>query len=495
MTSSDSSPERSRSADSKVWNILFLVIVAGSCLTLFFRPLTPEPWQWADDALYYKNAIAISDFLRHPSLQWLGSFNSLVLAKPPLFPLFVAFAYKIGLPLRLAEWFLFLPLPFLLRLALRPIDLSPRLTLCLGGFWFLSIPAIGIETRLLRSVLYGALLLYALIFFSGYAIRQFRQRSNAAIWIGFSAFSGGLASVTREEGLWIFLPITCGIVAITVARRLKLLAVVSSAMLAIVAYLIPYEAVSLLNWRSYGVFSPSLRQNSAFRDLVNLLSSLEPDFRLKYVPIITDTRVRVYDVSPAFRELRPYLEGPALDHIATSEPHHRLNSYLGKREFFVSNFDLALAHAIFLAGNSTGAEFIDFCSKAANEIRNAVREGKIKAGPKGFGFLPPLTMEKLPLIASAALRSGVLLFRVSALKIQQASVPPMQPEVISWFAVTRTWPSTGTRHHVSKFFFSAMVIILQLFYSIGICFFLITVFVAVKRKLIVRDEDLLIVCR
>ena len=122
-----------------------------------------------------------------------------------------------------------------------------------------------------------------------------------------------------------------------------------------------------------------------------------------------------------------------------------------------------------------------------------MRESKIKAGPKGFGFLPPLTMEKLPLIASAALRSGVLLFRVSALKIQQASVPPMQPEVISWFAVTRTWPSTGTRHHVSKFFFSAMVIILQLFYSIGICFFLITVFVAVKRKLTVRDEDLLIV--
>jgi hypothetical protein len=252
--------------------------------------------------------------------------------------------------------------------------------------------------------------------------------------------------------------------------------------------------VSLLNLRSYGIFSPSLRQNCTFRDLFNLLSSLEPELRAKYVPVIAETRERAYTVSPTLAQIKPFLEGSALDEMGKDEAHHRLNRYdPNKREFFVSNFEFALAQAIFLAGNSSGRRFIDFCSQAASEIRSAVREGKIEAGRKGFGLVPPFEMREVPGMIIGALRSGGLLLNVSTFRVDDGPTPKIQQEIISWFAITRTWPSTGSLNTIRSFFFRVMVVILQLSYVIGICFFLITVFWLAKRRLYMWDKDLVLV--
>lgn len=57
--------------------------------------------------------------------------------------------------------------------------------------------------------------------------------------------------------------------------------------------------------------------------------------------ICTSTRLKAYEISPP----KPFLEGVALDRLATNRGHLRLNGWgekINAREFFVSTFEFAL---------------------------------------------------------------------------------------------------------------------------------------------------------
>ena len=327
---------------------------------VFVHPVDVQQWQWADDALYYGNAKEMLDSVKQLIIhqnanKWLGEFSAVTLSKAPFFSVFIALSHITKIPFKLSEFLLFLPLPFLFWNAVNPLKLPKWPILFLAATCLLFIPVTGIEVRLLRTVLFGALSLYCLIALCGLLIKYWVGEGRAWHWSLAAGLAMGLAATTREEAVWLLIPeiITVIIIIYLTWKNKNYSTLLFIITLLVAGYYIPNTIFSVLNYTSYGVYAPSLRQNDDFKKLYTTLASLEPDQRQKYVPIRTSTRQKAYEISPHFAELRPFLEGAQLDNLAKNPGHLRLNGWGDKanaREFFVSNFEFALAKAIVLSG-------------------------------------------------------------------------------------------------------------------------------------------------
>ncbi len=425
----------------KLFSIIGLYFLALEFI--FLRPLDVQYWQWADDALYYGNAKSIiANFGKE---FWLGPFNKIVLSKAPFFSVFLAGIHSLGIPFRLSEFLLFAPLPFYLATALNPLKIGKLNVLLLGTIFLILIPAAGTDYRLLRDTLFGALVLYFLISLCGTVLRFSNRGKRSWLWAIFSGLAIGIASTTREEASWLVMPACVALLyAVSVTWRTKNFSkLIGIVCLIVLAYLTPVTLFSVLNYHSYGVYSPSLRQNKDFRNLYSVLTSLKPESRQKFVPINAETREMAYRLSPTFHALKEHLEGPALDAIAKNEAHFVLNGWhdFKKREFFVSNFEFALTEAIVLSGRNSGKSFILFCRNAANELYAAIEDGNITAGKQGFSMLPPINLTDLRLVFQSSLKSLWFLFTGEGQQRHNLSqsIPPNYVED-EWHAFLKTHP-------------------------------------------------------
>ncbi|MEO6993696.1 MAG: hypothetical protein ABI273_08705, partial [Lacunisphaera sp.] len=147
-------------------------------------------------------------------------------------------------------------------------------------------------------------------------------------------------------------------------------------------------AVCTLNYRSYGVFLTTMRRSTAFTAAYQRLTSLEPEFHKRYIPITRRTRLHAYELSPTFAKLQPILEGHGSYWVAGSEDHSLLNGYTAAdREFFISNFEFALEYGASVCGATNAVEAERFFAKIDQELSSAVRAGRIHAGIHGPAIL------------------------------------------------------------------------------------------------------------
>ncbi|WP_153304881.1 hypothetical protein [Desulfocapsa sulfexigens] len=422
---------------------LIIVLYGLAFVVVFERPLDVQQWQWADDALFYDNARAIisnfgEDF-------WLGPFTEVLLAKAPFFSIFVALSISSGIPLRVLEFLLYVPLPFLFLFALRPLQLPKFFLLSISIVCLLFIPAAGLQLRLVRTTVFGAIVLYTLIFMTALIVYVAMRQKRIWIWAFLTGAGIGCAAMTREEGIWLFFPALIAMTAVFLFSRKqkRVIEVIVLTLLLVVGYQVPLATFSLLNYHSYGVFSPSLRQNQSYKKLYSTLTSIEPAERSKYVPFAAKARQSTYEISPYFRQLKPFVEGAAVDDLATNAEHHRISGWgekLNTREFFVSTFDWALARAIFLSGRTTARDFLDFCDKATEEIQSAIHSGELVAGSTGLGLLPSLSEGEVSQVLYATYRSIQLLFWPQGIvRKNNLSTNPNPGVASNWHSSLGTW--------------------------------------------------------
>lgn len=422
------------------------VVLLGSyffvLLIIFLRPLDVQEYQWADDALYFNNASSISNNIG--SEDWLGPFSDIVISKAPFFSVFLSLIHCIGLPLRFAEFLIFAPLPWVIWISVRPLQGGKWPIVFLAVLCVVCIPVAGFDSRLLRTTLFGALSIYFLTTLCGFVIRSLTGTGKMWLWAIGAGLSLGLASITREEASWLILPAisTIFLSSFNAWNSEKFYGFVLAVGLLIISCFLPISLISTLNYKSYGLYSVSLRQSTPFRDLFATLCSLQPNERQRYVPINTNTRKLAYSVSPHFVQLMPYLEGAVADDLARNKGHLALNGWATDgREFFVSNFEFALAKAIFLAGYQTGPSFISFCQKVTDEIQCAADKGLIEQGSLGFSMLPPLSFDDAEQIIAASLRSFWLLVSGQGFyRKHLLDSGSISNKAVEWHSYLMTWP-------------------------------------------------------
>jgi len=376
-----------------------------------------------DDQLFVRQAAYLL------SGEWLGPYSQFTLMKGPMYPIFIAIVFLLGVPLFIAQHLLYAGACWLMTRALRPLVRRRWIRAVLFVvLLFNPITFDGARTmRVARQDILPALVLVIASGLIGFYARCDGPRRRLVPWVLLAGAALPMFWLTREEGIWI--APCAGLLWIAAAARVwrrrdpdraARLALLSSPLLIWAAAV---AGVAAINWRYYGVFTTCEFKQAQFREAYGSLSRVTPAHWRPYIVMPRETRERIYAVSPAFAELRPYLEGAVGESwAAVSEGVTHLPA--AEREIGGGMFMWALRDAVVDAGHGgSGADAMAYYGRLAREVNTACDRGLIAAGPRRSGFLPPLRREQVAPVLASARRAVEFLFFFNDMG---ASVPPSQ---------------------------------------------------------------------
>lgn len=364
----------------KIW------LVQGQALAAYFGA-------GHDDHLFIRLGNSILDGL------WLGSYNEVTLIKGPMYPIWIAVSFIIGIPLLLGQQLFYIGACIIWIYILKKnvssyaFLISAFIVLVFNpGTYDIS------QARVLRGGIYTSLTLWVIVFLFAiynYRTESLRRLSALAICLGLGMSAFWL---TREEGIWLLPSIALIIIFIVydlwlmdsndLWKRILAICLIPMGILSV-----SILSVSTINYYKYGVFCTVEMKSEPFKSAYGALSRVSPHRHLPYVPVPKDTRLEIYDVSPSFAKLKPFLEGEIGKGWASNSVY--LTGFApDEREIAGGWFMWALRDAAARAGfHTSGKEAMRYYSQIAEEVNAACKSGAVQCGPKRASLVPPLRME------------------------------------------------------------------------------------------------------
>ena len=372
-----------------------------------------------DDGLFVRLAHSLVEG------SWLGPFDNRTLAKGSFYPVFMATAFAIGVPLKIAEHFVYLAACGLMSWSIARLSQSRRL----GALVFTALafnpvlwePSLA---RVVREGLYTSLSLAVLALASVLLLEDRRQLHGhmrcalrASLGAVFAAFW-----LTREESAWLY-PAVVVLVAASFglkrfAKRETLTDALGQATWSLVPDLaIPFcvaaliaGSVATLNYMYYGVFLTNEIREGNFKKAYGAFIRIEPFTWTRYIVFSRNIATRIYQVSPSAAELQRYL--------GDQSPWRPVGCAALQLDPCPSGiagawFMWALRDAVAQSGHyKTAANAQNFYARLAGEINDACEKKRISCLPQLSALAPPFRSEYIwPLIGSAV-RAGVTLLRL-----------------------------------------------------------------------------------
>ncbi len=394
-------------------------MVAAAFASLWMRtgfPVYAHPVAMLDDGLFVRSARFLSEG------HWLGPFDKATLAKGMFYPMFIAGAAWLGLPLLLAEQLVYLAAS----------ALAGAVASCFTGrrsmgavvFVLLAanpVPWIEHLARVVRDGLYltqtlGIITLAALL------LRPGRLRPGVA---GVLGLLYGSFWLTREEGVWLLPPLMImGGASVMLAldnpavapgirgRLAACLPMALSSCLAAAVCAAVVLGVETVNWRQYGVFTDSEFHQAAFARAYGTLARVQPRAWRRYVVFPREVWSDVFAQSPAARELQPSLEGQSGQDWRRFAADASFTP--GETEILSGWFVWALRDAVSAAGHYRSApEAAAFYRHLADEVDAACSAGRLRCLPPRATFAPPWhwqyvsdTLHTIPKLAHVVFTMG-----------------------------------------------------------------------------------------
>ena len=378
---------------------LILCTVVGVLYWLYgWRPFLIQAWTQVDEGLYLRQGEAFARWVTGTGRFWLGAWDSHLLAKAPLYGVWIGLIHLTGVPLRVAEFLLLIAGAWLFRRAVRPVRaLRPwefLVVLCLLA----CNPLLPAEIVLRRIGFQTTLSNLALIATLGLALRALASPGEKRRWAWASGFFFSLCYLNREEATWIAAAVAAacllhGMTSFLDWRRERTgwrrsVKNDASTLLLFVLGAAPCILfVCTANRICYGTFTTTFRRSPALTAVYQRLTSLEPAGHQPYIPIARPTRMKAYDLSPTFAKMKPFLEGNT-DYWHAGNEHAAMNGHTpDELEFFVSYFEFSLAWAAEKIGAKNGGEVEQIFRDIDRELMQAVRDKKIEAGRSGPSIL------------------------------------------------------------------------------------------------------------
>lgn len=379
---------------------LLLVLEILALYALYgWHPIFVDTAAAVDDGLYVQHATGFLQWLSGKSDFWLGDFDGLLLAKVPLYGLWLAFLHILGLPLRVGDFLLLLAGAFLFRQAIRPVRKLRAWEFGVVLFLMLANPFVPQDFFLRRLTFHIALTNLCIIATVGLALRAQATQAPRVAWALLLGLCFSLCYLNREETAWLLVAIAVGFLVLWLdaffawRRRvqpgwatLRSHAFLGVAFLA--TALPPILTVCTLNLKYYGVFMTAFRRSTGFTALVQRLTSLEPEGHQPYIPIARPTRMRAYELSPSLARLKSLLEELPGDWRAGNPTHAAFNGHEPEeREFFISYFEFSLLSAAWHVTGARASDMEALFRAIDRELAQAIRDGKIPAGASGLSIL------------------------------------------------------------------------------------------------------------
>jgi hypothetical protein len=255
-----------------------------------------------------------------------------------------------------------------------------------------------LSCRIYRISIYPALALLTLACLFGIYTRRNNSFSRMVSWaiglgLSFSAFWHN-----REEGVWL-LPALVSIMGLTVVQVLREKTAgwkqrLFLCMLPFIIFGIFNATIRTLNFLNYGIFVSCEYKAPEFKAAYGALSRVEPKEWRQYVGVQYETRERIYEASPAFAELRPFLEGPLRGWTVHSKEYFSQLDHALVSEYGLIWWIFAFRDAVQLAGYyDSGPKAMAFYARLADEVNRACDQGKLKCSAYRAAFHEPFRKE------------------------------------------------------------------------------------------------------
>jgi hypothetical protein len=359
--------------------------------------------------------------------RWLGPYDQFTLAKGMFYPLWIAVMHFLNVPLLLSQHLLYIAACFITIVAIKPIVRTSAILLLIFIVLLFNPMSYSdyVMTVTLREGIYPALTLLIVAFAIGFLIRHKQSCTKLIPWtvglgLTFSAFW-----LTREEGIWIvpFMLFVVGLTAVKMWqtkpvdwRKLSVCVVLPFAI-----WFTSIGAVAGLNKIHYGIFATVEFKWPDFLAAYGALSRVKHAHWQPTIPVPKETRERIYNISPTFTELNPFLEtdkrwedilrrlrmGYEKDPEVTELVRMmlRLNSGNSSRDPWIQMWNSGslfsgeipggwflwvFRDAVAAAGYySSGASAANYYRRLASEINAACRDGRLKCYARHATLMPP----------------------------------------------------------------------------------------------------------
>jgi hypothetical protein len=300
--------------------------------------------------------------------------------KEPIYPLFGALCYLLGISLRLATEVIYLVAAGVFSWSLVRRRPHAWVGLVVFAACVLHPMRFAVFRQTTADALYPSLLLLSL----GALLVQVQDAARPGWWWRglLSGLALGLLWNTRAERPLVAGLLLCFIMAgaYTAFRRAPTWRVAAKQWLA--EWLLPPLAIAAVavailtaNYARFGVWATRDLSAPDYWAAYQSLVSIQADQPLRCVPVTREARVKAYLVSPSFRELEPYLEGELGERYAG---YSRAYYDLPRGEIAGGWFCWAVRDAAAEAGHCRSAEESEaFYRKIADELRGAAAEGKL----------------------------------------------------------------------------------------------------------------------
>ena len=410
------------------WAALAVLALGGMALLRVLLPLgipflVRESGGY-DDGLVLRLARELSEG------RWLGQYQITTLIKGPFYPMFVAGAHAVGIPLPVAESLLWTITCGVAMAAIWPI-VNRRLVLCIGFAVMLWNPYSWGElpARFSRDTIAGHLAVLLTAGLVGLIVRRGEGLGKIAAWGALTGMAGAAFWLTREEGIWLVGPgllLLAGGVMVqwfkrTPRRNWRSAVLMGMPMLVGV---LPVLGVCEMNRRHYGVFAVVELQTPEFEAAYGALSRVGEKFHKRLVPLPRAARLEIYQVSPAFALLRPQLEGDFgrfwADHGVPMEPREMQGGW------FIWGFREAVSLA---APGARKAPAMAYYRQLAAEVNAACDQGLIPGGVKRRGMRPPLVSEDLGELGASLRAYGWRVFRWPDIRMGTAPMGVLESDL------------------------------------------------------------------
>jgi hypothetical protein len=351
-----------------------------------------------DDRLFVNLATRLIRFF------WLGGYNDRTLTKGPMYPIWLAITSSLGIPLLLAQQLLYIAAGLVVIIALRRVIANNILLVLLFGLYlFNPITVGGPLNRVMREGIYSSLTVLVIACMIAILVRYKDPMSRLIIWAVGLGLALSAFWLTREEGLWI-LPGLFLLMAFTIFSIYQFVGLSAEffkrcliCFLPFLILLISINSVSLINKMVYGTYTVVEVKSDSFVSAYGALCRVNHPHPQRYIPVPKEVRESIYQVSPAFNELRPYLEGDLGKNWAVHGKHLAPSGDLAGGWFM-----WALRDAAALAGHhSSGAEAEAYYSRLAKEINEACDRGLLSCSAERRTMVPPFRPEYISLTASS----------------------------------------------------------------------------------------------
>jgi hypothetical protein len=336
---------------------------------------------------------------------WFGDYTYMTFVHLPVYPLWIATTHFAGLPLRIGIEILFVASAVVFSLSLSKAGVHKGICLAACCLIIFHPVSFHVFNYALADTLYPPVLLLALAaLIMMWIYREDRRcmRYSVAMGIFFSI----LWNLRKENILIVGLLLFMALVFLlalwredkswqAIGSRIAVLILIPGAIILIVSF-----SLRAMNFMKFGLFVSTEMAAPGYCAAYKALQRIRPPQSIRFVPVSKAAREAGYGVSPAFRELEPYLEGQlGYNWAALSQELMGPPGEIGAGFFY-----WALRDAVAMAGHYRSAREADvYFQRIADEINGAIDDGRLPGRTVVISFLDPDASNYLPYLPDSLL--------------------------------------------------------------------------------------------